>query len=50
MSNENKVRIYGIDPGSIKAGEMDNIFINFNYPALNRMVPPDLALVRLNCK
>lgn len=31
-------------------GEMDNIFINFNYPALNRMVPPDLALVRLNCK
>ena len=31
-------------------GEMDSIFINFNYPALNRMVPPDLALVRLNCK
>lgn len=31
-------------------GEMDSIFINFNYPALNRMVPPELALVRLNCK
>ena len=31
-------------------GEMNMLFINFNYPAENRMVPPNLALVRLNCK